>query len=430
MPFVAEPNVVQTSTSGGLGDLALTGSLVSDGRRDLADAMSDGDTAVFEIRDSDDPTDWELTVCTYNSGAATVSRAATPIRSSNGGAKVNFSAGTTKAIAMVADPASVLVTRAVLSPAQVTGDQDDWAPTGLDFATSWLRVDTDASRTFTGLAAGVEGQILDWTNVGGEDQVLADQDASSSAANRFATLDGEDLTIESGQAARLRYDATTSRWRVMSTTAAVAAGGVTAISSNTTVTADQDRVTFLCDASGGAFTLTLPPAATADNGFEVTLVKDGTDVNAVTLDGDGSETIDGAATRALSLPGARVTVISDGSNWITKSGRWGFRSAGNSISTNGTITMPHGLGVTPVDVQCELVCQTADANYTAGERVPVPTATISGVGVTFKPDATNMNLRYAPGSGGSVFIILDDAGGGSTALTNGSWRLDVTAWAP
>lgn len=79
-----------------------------------------------------------------------------------------------------------------------------------------------------------------------------------------------------------------------------------------TATALDDLI--LCDATSGAFTVTLPKAAD-NNGKELTVKKTDASANAVTLDGNGSETIDGAATVALSSRYASRTIRSDGTNW-------------------------------------------------------------------------------------------------------------------
>jgi hypothetical protein len=80
-----------------------------------------------------------------------------------------------------------------------------------------------------------------------------------------------------------------------------------------TLTAADDTV--LASAGGGAFTLTLPTAV-GIAGRTYTVVKTDSSANAVTLDGNGAETINGAATYALSTQYARVTVRSDGAGWI------------------------------------------------------------------------------------------------------------------
>jgi hypothetical protein len=67
------------------------------------------------------------------------------------------------------------------------------------------------------------------------------------------------------------------------------------------------------DTSGGNVTLTLPPASSV-TGYEVK-VKKMTAANTLTLDGDGSETIDGAATLAWTVQYQSFTVVSDGTAW-------------------------------------------------------------------------------------------------------------------
>ena len=79
-------------------------------------------------------------------------------------------------------------------------------------------------------------------------------------------------------------------------------------------TADIDAGVYLCDASGGAFTLTLPSVA-AYKFRSLTIKKVDNTGNAVTVDGSGAETIDGASTYALPSQYNSVTVYSDGSEW-------------------------------------------------------------------------------------------------------------------
>ena len=71
-----------------------------------------------------------------------------------------------------------------ISPAQITSDQDDYAPTGvLDRKRAALN--TDASRNITGLAGGPDGRTVFIHNVGSFSIILKDESASSTAANRF-----------------------------------------------------------------------------------------------------------------------------------------------------------------------------------------------------------------------------------------------------
>lgn len=90
------------------------------------------------------------------------------------------------------------------------------------------------------------------------------------------------------------------------------------------------------DASGGAFTLTLPPVASAGKGWEITVIKVDNSANAVTLDGDGSEVFrlpGGAAvtTFTLSEQFMSAKIWCDGTQWRVR--RIGS-SAGYGVGTS------------------------------------------------------------------------------------------------
>lgn len=98
-----------------------------------------------------------------------------------------------------------------LTPAQIASDQNNYAP-GIGWFQRWS---SDASRTITGLVAGAaDGQICEIWNVGSQNIVLANESASSIAANRWTTSTGADLTLAANKCAKARYDTTSARWRV------------------------------------------------------------------------------------------------------------------------------------------------------------------------------------------------------------------------
>jgi len=72
---------------------------------------------------------------------------------------------------------------------------------------------------------------------------------------------------------------------------------------------------ILCDATTAAFTVTLPTAV-GNSGKLFFVKKTDAGGNAVTIDGNGAETIDGAATKALAAQYDSVTIVSDGTNWM------------------------------------------------------------------------------------------------------------------
>jgi hypothetical protein len=86
------------------------------------------------------------------------------------------------------------------------------------------------------------------------------------------------------------------------------------VSQSATYTARVEDDVVLVDASGGARTVNLPTAV-GNTGATITVKKTDSSGNAVTVDPNGSQTVDGASTHALSSQYAKVTVVSDGANW-------------------------------------------------------------------------------------------------------------------
>ena len=86
------------------------------------------------------------------------------------------------------------------------------------------------------------------------------------------------------------------------------------VSKVNTYTAAAENV-ILCDASGGAFSVNLPAAASSTNRRYV-IKKIDASANAVTVDGDGAATIDGATTQALATQYDKIEVVCDGTAWF------------------------------------------------------------------------------------------------------------------
>lgn len=97
------------------------------------------------------------------------------------------------------------------SPSQITATIDNYAIS----SATWFRLSTDASRTITGFAGGSKGRIIEITNVGSHNIVIAHQNANSSAANRVISPTGGNITLASEQSAYMRYDFADERWRIM-----------------------------------------------------------------------------------------------------------------------------------------------------------------------------------------------------------------------
>jgi hypothetical protein len=81
------------------------------------------------------------------------------------------------------------------------------------------------------------------------------------------------------------------------------------------VVGDENKI-IDCDTTAGAFTVTLPAVATAGAGFRVAVLKSDSNANDVTIDGASAETINGAATIALSKQYQIVVLECDGTEWF------------------------------------------------------------------------------------------------------------------
>ena len=100
-----------------------------------------------------------------------------------------------------------------ISPASIGASQNNYAPTGHATA-AVMRLTASGAFNITGLAGGVDGRIVTLMNIGSSTITLTNEDAASTAANRFAL--GASLAIAASKSVVLIYDSTSSRWREFS----------------------------------------------------------------------------------------------------------------------------------------------------------------------------------------------------------------------
>lgn len=82
---------------------------------------------------------------------------------------------------------------------------------------------------------------------------------------------------------------------------------------NKTATYTIDNEDCVINCTSGTFTVTLPTAVGLTGQYFV--VKN-SGAGTITIEGDGSETIDGALFKTLAVQYESMTVISNGANWI------------------------------------------------------------------------------------------------------------------
>jgi hypothetical protein len=131
------------------------------------------------------------------------------------------------------------------------------------------------------------------------------------AVDNIRCVGGQNINLNAaGDFALLIYSDSAATWRAMY--AGKRRKLVTTAASTYTATTADDVV--LCDATAGAFSVTLPPVATS-NGVQLILTKTDAVANTVTVDGNASETINGATTYALTAQYNSVTIVCNGAAW-------------------------------------------------------------------------------------------------------------------
>lgn len=200
MTFRYVNNTSQTTTTGGFGDLILTGTVT--GARTFVQAVTDGDfadgdTTVVHIA-SEDLTEWETTVVTYNAGTGTLARASTPEASSNGGAKVNFTGGTTKTISTVAS-----ADRIILNPIAPAQSEVTISGGKITVTSSQHTVDTESDGASDDLAIVNVASLPDgaWLLLAAENTartVVLQHDTGSPGADeaKLILANGDDYTMD------------------------------------------------------------------------------------------------------------------------------------------------------------------------------------------------------------------------------------------
>jgi hypothetical protein len=119
-----------------------------------------------------------------------------------------------------------------ITPTALSGNVDNYNPTG-NATASVLRIDGGAAdRTITGITDGADGFVKVIVNIGATNALILAHDVTSTAGNRFIL--GADLSLAPNKGATLLYDSTTSRWRCIGTFTATGSAGIGSLIEDTT----------------------------------------------------------------------------------------------------------------------------------------------------------------------------------------------------
>lgn len=97
-------------------------------------------------------------------------------------------------------------------------------------------------------------------------------------------------------------------------------------------------------------------------------------------------------------------------------------SAEQTITTNSLLSVTHGLGRIPKDVQLLLRCKTADRNYSVNDEV-VPAFGVNSTASYYVPAPVGANATLVFSRVGFFIAVFDYSTGSFVDITNSSWRL-------
>ena len=107
--------------------------------------------------------------------------------------------------------------QAIISPAAITGAQNDYSPTGMATANA-VRQDLSAAASLTGLATGAANRVVTVFNIAtavASVLTINHLNGGSIAANQFLLPNGQDWHIPVGGASTFWYDVTSAKWRLL-----------------------------------------------------------------------------------------------------------------------------------------------------------------------------------------------------------------------
>jgi|GEM_PF-1418016 len=159
-------------------------------------------------------------------------------------------------------------------------------------------------------------------------------------------------------------------------------GVLTKTAAYTVAVADDGKAIV---ATSGTWTLTLPAAATAGDGFVLNFLNIGTGV--VTMDGDGSETINGSTTLAFGY-GEGCDLRCDGVNWHA------IINGAMQKMASGTVASAATLDITGLTAAYREIRLVFDGLKPATDNVPFRLRLSDDGGSTYEADAADYAWNY------------------------------------
>jgi hypothetical protein len=284
--------------------------------------------------------------------------------------------------------------------------------------------------TATALSGDVTVNSSGVTDIGAGVIVNADINASAAIArSKIASGTANHVVINDGSGNLSGVAPGTSGNALISNGTSWASSAITVtpvapVTKTTTYTATTADETILVDTSGGAWTLSLYTAV-GNAGRKIRVLKTETSTNALTIDPNGSETINGVTTWKLATKDAELTLESDGSNWriiaYVIGDSYAYATTGNGHgSTDTKIRLMSTSGSAGGDI-------TVSNSATLGTTFTIVTPGLYDITYTDKANTTalfgiTVNESTRSGASGSVASLTWNTSVLGTAETDGTIR--------
>ena len=308
--------------------------------------------------------------------------------------------------------------------------------------------------TLSPAPTGYEDGLLIAFKTSGANTGAVDVNVNGYGAKNLLKADGTEYAsgeIPSGSTIEARYNGTEFRTTSAHLPTNAAFTGTLSVAGTSTFTgaatfaaAVTQRAAASNYAAGtlaaGVYAVTLAPALTAyATGQIVRFLASAINTGAVNVnvnalgekdlqapDGTGSGTLRELAAGEIRA-GQMVEALYDGTRFVVTSAlaRPRFVSTDQALPSAGAVLdVAHGLGAKPFHIRWELVCQTSDQGWTAGDAMDAMAAVDADNNCPFTPhvdvgDTTNVSILR---SAQALYVMTKGTGAYNT-ITAGNWRL-------
>jgi hypothetical protein len=196
----------------------------------------------------------------------------------------------------------------------------------------------------------------------------------------------------------------------------------------TVTTSDKNKVIF-GDATAGAFTITLPSAASCGDGFRLGVKKVDASSNRIIVDANASETIDTPVTYVLISKDQAISLITNGTAWFIESSNI-VESSSTAVNSLSIVNKATGVAPTLKTVGEANIGQTfLDSNGNEVLKLTAVAAAVNEISISNQITATPPSIQ-STGDDANIYLDLYAKGNlyprtyaGTTATVATSWGI-------